>query len=49
MKQPNCPEAGPAVSYNPYYMVNELKNNDVQDRIIGQVSTTLKLTDWLSP
>ena len=43
-------EAGswPGVSYNPYYIVNELKSNDVKDRIIGQVSATLKLTDWLS-
>ena len=38
----------PAVNYNPYYMVNELKSNDIQDRIIGQISSTLKLTDWLS-
>jgi TonB-linked SusC/RagA family outer membrane protein len=43
-------EAGswPGVSYNPYYIVNELKSNDVQDRIIGQISSTLKITPWLS-
>lgn len=43
-------EAGswPGVSYNPYYIVNELKSNDVQDRIIGQVSANLKFTPWLS-
>ncbi len=43
-------EAGswPAVSYNPYYIINELKSNDVKDRIVGQISTTLKLNDWLS-
>lgn len=38
----------PAVQYNPYYVVNELKSNDVKDRIIGQISTTLKIADWLS-
>ena len=43
-------EAGtwPGISYNPYYIVNELKSNDVKDRIIGQVSTTVKFTPWLS-
>ncbi|MBK7713722.1 MAG: SusC/RagA family TonB-linked outer membrane protein [Bacteroidales bacterium] len=43
-------EAGswPGVNYNPYYVVNELKNHDIKDRIIGQVSTTLKLNSWLS-
>ena len=43
-------EAGswPGVSYNPYYVINELKSNDIQDRIIGQISTTLKITPWLS-
>ncbi len=38
----------PGVYYNPYYMVNELKNNDVKDRYIGQVSMNLKLNSWLS-
>jgi TonB-linked SusC/RagA family outer membrane protein len=42
------PGSWPGVSYNPYYIINELKSNDVKDRIIGQVSSTLKLTDWLS-
>jgi TonB-linked SusC/RagA family outer membrane protein len=43
-------EAGtwPGISYNPYYIVNELKSNDVKDRFIGQISSTLKLTPWLS-
>ena len=36
------------MSYNPYYIVNELKSNDVKDRIVGQISSTLKLNDWLS-
>ena len=33
-------EAGswPGVNYNPYYVVNELKNHDIKDRIIGQIS-----------
>ena len=38
----------PGVSYNPYYVVNELKNNDSQDRIIGFASANLKITPWLS-
>jgi TonB-linked SusC/RagA family outer membrane protein len=38
----------PGVSYNPYYIVNELKSNDVKDRFIGQVSATVKFTPWLS-
>jgi TonB-linked SusC/RagA family outer membrane protein len=38
----------PGIGYNPYYVVNELKNRDAQDRIIGLVSATLKLTEWLS-
>ncbi|NMC38792.1 MAG: SusC/RagA family TonB-linked outer membrane protein [Bacteroidales bacterium] len=42
------PGSWPGVSYNPYYIVNELKSNDVQDRIIGQISSTLKFNDWLS-
>jgi TonB-linked SusC/RagA family outer membrane protein len=42
------PGSWPGVSYNPYYMVNELKSNDVKDRIIGQISSTLKITPWLS-
>jgi TonB-linked SusC/RagA family outer membrane protein len=42
------PGKWPGVSYNPYFIVNELKNHDTKDRIIGQVSTTLKLAPWLS-
>lgn len=38
----------PGVLYNPYYMINELKDNDNRDRIIGQLTTTLKLTEGLS-
>lgn len=38
----------PGVNYNPYYMVNEIKNNDFQDRVIGTASATLQFTDWLS-
>jgi len=38
----------PGINYNPYYMVNEIKNHDVKDRIIGSASTTLKFTSWLS-
>ncbi|MFN2396659.1 MAG: SusC/RagA family TonB-linked outer membrane protein [Bacteroidales bacterium] len=38
----------PGVTYNPYYVVNELRNDDSRDRFLGYLSTTLKLTDWLS-
>lgn len=38
----------PGIIYNPYYIVNELKNNDVKDRYIGQVAIDLKLNSWLS-
>ncbi|MBK7709820.1 MAG: SusC/RagA family TonB-linked outer membrane protein [Bacteroidales bacterium] len=38
----------PGINYNPYYMVNEIKNNDFKDRVIGSASTTLKLRSWLS-
>lgn len=33
---------------NPYYSVNELKNFDYRDRMIGYLSSTLQFTDWLS-
>jgi TonB-linked SusC/RagA family outer membrane protein len=33
---------------NPYYVVDALKNNDYEDRLIGFASVTLKFTDWLS-
>lgn len=42
------PGSWPGVNYNPYYLVNELKNHDTKERIIGQVSATLKLAPWLS-
>ncbi len=38
----------PGINYNPYYMVNEIKNFDYKDRIIGLTSATLQFTDWLS-
>ncbi len=38
----------PGVNYNPYYVVNELKNFDYRDRILGYASATVKFTDWLS-
>lgn len=33
---------------NPYYLVNELKNHDERDRIIGYASLRYEFTDWLS-
>ena len=38
----------PGINYNPYYMVNEIKNQDFKDRIVGSASTTLKFNSWLS-
>jgi TonB-linked SusC/RagA family outer membrane protein len=38
----------PGENYNPWYIVNELKNNDCRDRFIGFMSGTLKFNDWLS-
>lgn len=38
----------PGINYNPYFMVNEVKNSDFKDRLVGMVSTTLKFNDWLS-
>lgn len=38
----------PGIGYNPYYVVNELKNHDYTDRIIGFVQGNLKFTDWLN-
>ncbi|NOY37303.1 MAG: SusC/RagA family TonB-linked outer membrane protein [Chlorobi bacterium] len=38
----------PGISYNPYYIINELKNNDAKDRIIGYVSLNYNFTNWLS-
>ena len=38
----------PGVSLNPYYLVNEIKNNAVRDRIIGFVSAKYQFTNWLS-
>ena len=36
------------VPYNPYWLVNEFKNNDSRDRIIGMVRVRYDLTKWLS-
>jgi TonB-linked SusC/RagA family outer membrane protein len=43
-------EAGrwPGVWENPYFMLNEYKNSDYRDRMIGYASATLQFTDWLS-
>ncbi len=42
------PGSWPGIPYNPYFVVNELKNHDNKDRIIGLVSGTLKFNNWLS-
>ena len=43
-------EAGswPAISVNPYYLVNENKNSADRDRIIGFVSAKYQFASWLS-
>ncbi len=43
-------EAGswPGVSVNPYYLVNENKNNAERDRIISFVSAKYQFTSWLN-
>lgn len=38
----------PGMNYNPWYIVNEIRNNDVRDRFIGYTSANLKFNDWLS-
>ena len=38
----------PGVDYNPYFVVNEVRNNDFRDRVLGAVSSTLKINDWLN-
>ncbi len=38
----------PGIKYNPYYVLNELKNNDQRDRIIGFASLRYEFTDWLN-
>ncbi len=38
----------PGMNYNPWYIVNELKNEDYRDRMLGYMSGTLKFNDWLS-
>jgi hypothetical protein len=38
----------PGINYNPYYIVNEVRNSDFQDRVIGLASATLQFNDWLS-
>jgi TonB-linked SusC/RagA family outer membrane protein len=34
--------------YNPYWVVNEIKENDTRDRMIGFISAKYKFNDWLS-
>ncbi|MEN8230002.1 MAG: SusC/RagA family TonB-linked outer membrane protein [Bacteroidota bacterium] len=38
----------PGVTLNPYYVINELKNSDYRDRMLGYASATAQFTDWLS-
>jgi len=38
----------PDVRYNPYYIVNELKNNAVRDRVISFASVKYQFNNWLS-
>ncbi|MEO8110843.1 MAG: SusC/RagA family TonB-linked outer membrane protein [Ginsengibacter sp.] len=38
----------PNVPYNPYYIINELHNNAVRDRIVAFVSAKYQFNNWLS-
>ncbi len=38
----------PGISVNPYYLINELKNNDSKDRVISYASANLQIASWLS-
>lgn len=38
----------PGINYNPYYIVNEVKNSDFQDRVIGLASATLQFNEWFN-
>ncbi len=38
----------PGIDYNPYFIVNEIRNNDFKDRLIGYASANLQFNDWLS-
>ena len=38
----------PGISLNPYYLVNEIKNNAVRDRFISFISAKYQFTSWLS-
>lgn len=38
----------PGVTLNPYYVVNEVKNEDYRDRMLGYASATATFTKWLS-
>ena len=38
----------PGISLNPYYLVNEIKNNAVRDRFISFISMKYQFTSWLS-
>ena len=42
------PGSWPGVTVNPYYLVNENKNNAERDRIIGFFSAKYQFTNWLS-
>lgn len=42
------PGIWPGVWLNPYYVINELKNRDYRNRVIGYLSATLNLKDWLT-
>lgn len=38
----------PGMNYNPWYIVNELKNEDKKDRLLGYVSANIEFTSWLN-
>jgi len=38
----------PSIYYNPYYIMNEIKNNSSRDRMVSFISSKYQFTDWLS-
>lgn len=38
----------PGMNYNPWYIVNELKNSDDKDRLLGYASAKIDFASWLN-
>ena len=42
------PGQWPGVAYNPYYVVDAIRNDDTKDRVIGLLNTNIKINSWLN-